>query len=404
MLKKILSDISLIIFVCLILVSCHNVGNKGENFAQEEEATEVSDIDTELWARADSTLAGLTLEQMVGQCFIPSVMSESDSLAIRQLREYIVDLHVGGILLLRGDLHSAAMLAKEARLARVPLFRAIDAEWGLGMRLAGAPAFPKNGEIGEEAGEMFIYDYGREVARESHLVGINMVLGPVVDVVERKGGVIGDRSFGSNPERVSEMGIAYALGLESGGVLSVAKHFPGHGSSSVDSHKKLPVVDRNMERLDSIDLLPFRNYINSGLSGVMVGHLAVPAIDSTMMPAAMSKEIISGMLRNELGFRGLVLTDALNMGGADGFSAVDALKAGADIVVSPANPREEIEGVVFAVKNGSLPEKELREKVRRILYYKNLFEMDEVEEDFEKLGEKVFLQADSIKKKLLKYP
>lgn len=261
---------------------------------------------------ADSVLEGMTLEQRVGQCFMPTLYARE--VTARRLCEYISDLHVGGVVLLKGDLNSAAVLSGIGASAEVPLFMAIDAEWGLGMRLEDAPYFPRNGQLGSRADEELMYDYGRELARECRRVGINMVLGPVVDVAHNIGGVIGSRSFGADPQRVADLGVAYARGVESGRVVSVAKHFPGHGSPEGDSHKSLPVISRSLHQLDSIDLYPFKSYIDSGLSGVMVGHLAVPAIDPKSMPAAVSPVVIKDLLKGEMGFRGLVLTDALNMG------------------------------------------------------------------------------------------
>lgn len=309
-----------------------------------------ADITEDAWRRADSILATMTLEEKVGQCFMPTVFARVDDLTSAKLERYIDTLHVGGIVLLKGNLHDAAEMARKASMGKVPLFTAIDAEWGLGMRLADAPRFPRNGKLSPDADERLLFDYGREVARECRDIGINMVLGPVVDVVENPRGVIGNRSYGSDPQRVADLGVAYARGVESGGVLSVAKHFPGHGSPVADSHSSLPVISRSLHHLDSVDIYPFRTYIEAGLSGIMVGHLAVPAIDPEGLPAAVSPVVIRKLLREELGFDGLVLTDALNMGGAKGFSAKDALMAGADIIIGPADTAGEIREVLEAVR------------------------------------------------------
>lgn len=339
-------------------------------------AGELSDMTAELSAMVDSVMSGMSLEDKVGQCFMPAIYAVSDEYTLRRLREYIHDMRVGGIVLLKGDLKSAAMLAGLCRRARVPLFVAIDAEWGLGMRLEDAPDFPKNGKLSPKADELILYDYGREVARECRRVGISMILGPVVDVTENPRGVIGARSFGSDPVRVADLGVAYAKGVESGGVISVAKHFPGHGSPSVDSHKGLPVVKRSLRQLDSIDIYPFKSYIDTGLSGVMVGHIAVPAIDPDALPAAVSKVVINDLLRADLGFKGLVLTDALNMKGASGHGASAALSAGADILVGPVETRREIKDVIRKIKKGDIGVEEIDERCRRILFYKFLTGID----------------------------
>ncbi len=198
-----------------------------------------------------------------------------------------------------------------------------------------------------------------------------MVLGPVADV-SGAGGIMGVRSFGGDPERVAEMTVAYSRGLEDGNVLSVAKHFPGHGSPAQNSHKDLAVISSSAEELDRVDLLPFKAYTGAGLSGIMAGHLAVPAVDSLMVPASFSRPILTGLLRERLGFKGLILTDALNMGGATGYNASDALRAGADIVLAPADTEKEVRGVIKDVNDGRIPLSLINDRCGRILLYKYL--------------------------------
>ncbi|MDE5644477.1 MAG: hypothetical protein K2I45_02420, partial [Muribaculaceae bacterium] len=276
------------------------------------------------------------------------------------------------IVLLKGDTRGESVLAASlSAWSRVMPFVAIDAEWGLAMRLADAPGFPANGSISPEADEQLMYDYGRELARECRLIGIDMVLGPVVDVAV-PGGLMRRRSFGEDPRRVADLALAYARGLEDGGVLSVAKHFPGHGSVSADSHVRKGVIERSLHEMDSIDLYPFRRWVEQRLSGVMAGHLAVPSIDPDMRPAAVSPTVITDLLRDDLGFSGLVLTDALNMKGAEGYGAADAVMAGADIIVAPASTFREVESVVRAVESGTIAEADIDTHVRRILFYKYL--------------------------------
>lgn len=331
-----------------------------------------ADMTAEARIRADSLLAGMTLREKVGQCFMPTILSGGTPDDMARLGRYVDSLSVGGVVLLKGDLEGALRMSAKALEAHVPLFVAIDAEWGLGMRLADAPKFPRNGNLDEEIGEEWMFDYGAEVARECRAIGVNMVLGPCVDVLAPGGGFIGTRSFGRDPARVALLGVAYSRGVESGGVMSVSKHFPGHGSPAADSHRQLPVIKRSLHELDSVDLAPFRAYIDAGLSAVMMGHLAVPAVDPQSLPAAVSSAVIQDLLREELGFGGLVLTDALNMGGAEGYGAAAALKAGADMVIGPSDTRSEIESVVKAVESGALPENVLDEHCRRILFQKIL--------------------------------
>jgi len=331
----------------------------------------VSDMTDDAARWADSVCAALNLRQKVAQLFLPAVFASDDLWTLRRVREY-ADSCIGGIVLLKGDTRGASALADSmSAWSRVMPFVAIDAEWGLAMRLADAPGFPANGSISPEADEQLMYDYGRELARECRLIGVDMVLGPVVDVTV-PGGLMRRRSFGENPRRVADLALAYARGLEDGDVLSVAKHFPGHGSVSADSHERKGVIERSLHEMDSVDLYPFRRWVEQRLSGVMAGHLAVPSIDPDMRPAAVSPTVISDLLRDDLGFTGLVLTDALNMKGAEGYGAADAVMAGADIIVAPASTFNEVESVVQAVISGRITESGIDAHVRRILFYKYL--------------------------------
>lgn len=387
----------------LLLVAAQSCGEKEKNRVEAavSEETKAADIERQLWEKADSALAAMTLEQRIGQCFIPVLPYRSLETNLNLLKKYCGDLHVGGILLHEGDLMTAALLAGESSKTPVPLFVAIDAEWGLSMRLTDAPRFPKNGEIADTTDETIVFAYGKEIARQCRRLGINMVLGPVVDVVSQSGGIIGRRSFGSNPERVAALGRAYALGLESGGVISVAKHFPGHGSSMIDTHRQTAVIDRTYAGLDSIDLYPFKGYVDSGLSAIMVGHLSVPAVDSILRPAAMSPVVIKDLLRDQMGFKGLILTDAMNMGGAKGYDSTDALAAGADMVIAPANIEKEIQLTLGKVLDGEIKEEEINDKCRRILFFKYSIGLDnqppvslenireEISGDSEEIGRKL---------------
>lgn len=332
-------------------------------------ATKPSDITSDASRWVDSVVLTMSLEEMVGQLLMPSVYARLDWETVEKVKGYIRDCHVGGLLLLKGDLESAGALTDTLQsLSPVGAFVAIDAEWGLRMRLMGAPSFPDNASLGGAADDQLLFDYGREMARECRQIGVSMLLGPVADVVS--GGFMGRRSFGDDPKRVADFSLAYTRGVEAGGVLAVAKHFPGHGGAEGDSHKRLAVNLRDRSQLDSLDLLPFRSLVEGGLSAVMIGHISVPELDSTMRPAAVSPEIMQKELRGRMGFRGLIVTDALNMSGADGYDAVDAVLAGADIVLAPHNTPKEFSGLMEAVKTGRLLGKVLVDRVRRVLFYK----------------------------------
>nr|MDE5795382.1 hypothetical protein [Muribaculaceae bacterium] len=213
-------------------------------------------IDARAWA--DSIMESMTVEEMAGQLIMPAVYSDVSSDALHLLKKYSTDSHIGGVVLLKGSVEAARSIADTLRQwLAIPPFIAIDAEWGLAMRLDGTPEFPHNGRIAESADETLLFDYGFEVARECREIGINMVLGPVLDVLpegKRKSG-IGSRSFGRDAHRASDFGVAYAKGIESGGVISVAKHFPGHGSADADSHKRLPSGLKSRKALNDKDLL-----------------------------------------------------------------------------------------------------------------------------------------------------
>lgn len=327
--------------------------------------------DAMLWV--DSIMAEMTLEELAGQLILPAVYSDDSEVAMRQLRSYASDSHVGGVVLLKGSVQAAKNIADTLlSLSAAPPFIAIDAEWGLAMRLDGTPGFPRNGRISADADETLLFDYGYEVARESREIGINMVLGPVLDVVPagRRSAGIGSRSFGSDAERVARLGTAYSKGIESAGVMSVAKHFPGHGSADADSHKRLPTISKSLEEIEATDLLPFRRYIDNGLSGIMTGHLFVPALEESEIPVTVSERIQVDLLRKEMGFDGLIITDAMNMAGADGKSGADAIMAGADIVLAPANTAEEVRLLADGVREGRFSLEALRDRVRRVLFHK----------------------------------
>lgn len=332
---------------------------------------EICDLTETAYCSADSAILAMSRERKAAQLFMPAVYASSDPYTLGKIKEY-AGMGVGGIILLKGDSRAAAAIADSlTRWSETPPFIAIDAEWGLAMRLKDAPEFPANSRISKDADEEILYEYGYEMARECRRIGINMVLGPVLDIT-REGTYIGRRSFGNDPERVSDLAIAYARGLESGNVVSVAKHFPGHGAAQGDSHRTKPNIGRSLQSLDSVDLQPFRRYIEQRLSGIMIGHLAFPAIDPEMLPAAVSAPVITDLLRTDLGFEGLVLTDALNMLGAEGYGADKAVEAGADMILVPGDTRREIGNVLTAMERGDITEADIDGHLRRILFKKYL--------------------------------
>lgn len=341
--------------------------------------SEEADLTRDAMHYADSVVATLSPERRAGMLFMPASYGRGDRATLARITEYASTLHVGGIVLLRGDLRGAAVIADSlARMGGPGLFIAVDAENGLRMRFEDAPEFPWSRELGRLTDDQLLYEFGSELARECRAVGINMVLGPVMDVVPGNGshGLMRKRSLGSDPRRVADLAMAYARGVEEGNVISVAKHFPGHGSATSDSHRALGEISASREVIESVDLYPFRRYAAEGLSGVMVGHLSVRALDTVRRPAVVSPVVMRDVLRGELGFDGLVITDALNMEGAMGVKGWQAIAAGADMVIAPSDTRGEIRALLQAMSDGRIDTAIVADRCRRILFYKYLIGLD----------------------------
>jgi beta-glucosidase-like glycosyl hydrolase len=324
----------------------------------------------------DSVFNTMTLKEKVGQLFIYTLSPVDTKPNIALLRNVVHDQKVGGLLYSKGVLETQAMLTNRAQeMAKVPLMITFDGEWGLSMRIKGTPVYPRNMVLGCISDKQLIYDYGMEVARQCRELGVHVNFAPVADVnINPQNPVINTRSFGEDPRNVSDKVISYSSGLENGGVLSVLKHFPGHGDTDTDSHHALPMLNFTRERLDSIELYPFKEAIRAGLGGVMVGHLEVPALEPQKgVPSSLSHQIVQGLLKEELGFKGLVFTDALAMKGVAGTQhpSLEAIKAGNDMVLTPRNNlEEEIEAVIQAIATGDLSEEVIDRKCRKILTYK----------------------------------
>ena len=325
----------------------------------------------------DSVFSRMSLHEKVGQLLVPKVMAEETKENKKAIKELVKKDKVGGLLFGVGTSEEQAILTNLAQSnAKVPLMITFDGEWGPAMRLKDVPSFPRNAALGCIADNGLIEAYGREVARQLRELGVVVNFAPVVDVnTNPLNPVIHVRSFGENPQQVAEKAVAYGRGLEAGGVLSVAKHFPGHGDTDSDSHKVLPVVWGDRHRLDSIELYPFKAMAGAGLGGVMVAHLQVPAIEpDSVLPSSLSHRVITGLLKEELGFEGLVFTDALDMKGVTGVSGyyTKAVLAGNDMLLVQFSAKEALNELVGAVRSGELPEALINEKCRKVLTYKYL--------------------------------
>ncbi len=325
----------------------------------------------QLWV--DSVFDSMTLDERIGQLFMIVTDPGTDSRTTDKVLKHIQNQKIGGVLFSGGALSDqAASTNLYQKASKIPLLISFDGEWGLAMRLSETPRFPRNILLGAVMDNQLIYNYGEEMGRECRKLGVHINFAPVLDVNNNPANpVIGTRSFGENPQDVAEKGIAYSKGLESTGVMSVGKHFPGHGDTSDDSHKTLPLIAHNIEHLNKVELYPFKQFINSGFAGIMTGHLSVPALDTASVPTSLSPVIINKLLKKELGFQGLTFTDALAMKGAGkGSICVQALLAGNDILLNPAKPISEFDSVKKAVESGVLKIEWIEEKCIKILKYK----------------------------------
>ena len=324
----------------------------------------------------DSVFKTLNTEEQLAQLIMPIVYPSQDTQDIKREEQRFSKFKWGGILYQKGLMAYQLIMNKRLQQTNsIPLLIALDGEWGLYMRLKDAPRFPRNLGLGLAGDAQMLYEYGREIARECRLMGIHVNFAPTVDVnINPLNPVIGSRSFGSTPSVVSQLSEAYALGLEDGGVLSVAKHFPGHGDTSEDSHKTLPIVQATRKRLELVELAPFKHYINSGLGGIMTAHLRVPALENRSIPSSLSPNVCTDLLKKDLGFQGLIFTDGLEMEGVQtqslGDIGVAALLAGNDILLGPSSPEAQLNNLVLAYWDGRLPAKLIEEKVRKVLAYK----------------------------------
>lgn len=307
-----------------------------------------------LWI--DSVMSSLTLEQRIAQLMIVRVPLDMTDRQAHAFAETMNGYGVGGVCFFAGTAERQVELTRQfQRDAAVPLLVCIDGEWGLGMRLRDAYSFPRNARFGQlpSDADSIVYRMGKEIGRQCREMGIHINFAPVVDINSNpRNPVIGTRSFGIDRDRVAQLGIMYALGQQSEGVIATAKHFPGHGDTEADSHYELPVIRHSRAYIDSVDTYPFRRLIEAGVQGIMVAHLRVDAIDSTA-PTSLSPSVVNGLLRDELGFDGLVVTDGLDMKGVtnsytNGRGELAALIAGNDLLLLPPDVQKAITAISSA--------------------------------------------------------
>jgi len=331
------------------------------------------------WVR--KTLESMSLRQQAASLVVVAItarFSHVDSPERLRTEALVRDLGVGGIAMWGGDPYDEALtIARLQELAPLPLLVATDNEWGLGMRIGGSSLFPKAMALGATGDTVLARRIGYITGLESRAVGIHMGYSPVADVNNNPlNPIISVRSFGEDPDLVIRMAGAWARGAREAGMLVTAKHFPGHGDVSVDSHIELPIVAVGMQRLIEVELAPFRALVAEGIDAIMVAHLWVPAFDpQEMLPASLSPNVVRGYLRDQLGFEGLVVTDALRMGaivkhfGVEE-TAVRAVEAGVDLIVLPADADSSVEGIMAAVATGRLEADLITTAARRLLEVK----------------------------------
>jgi len=323
----------------------------------------------------DSVFHSLTPEQRIAQLFFIRAYSCRDSVYEDSLTKVIQSYNIGGICFFKGaPVHQARLTNRFQQAAPTPLLISIDAEWGLGMRLDSALSFPRQMTLGAIQDDSLIYLMGIDVANACKRLGVHMNLAPVVDINNNpQNPVINFRSFGENPFQVSKKGLLYMKGIQDGGIVAVAKHFPGHGDTDSDSHLILPIIHHSISRMDSVELLPFKTLIKEGVKGIMIAHLYLPCYDSiSNIPATLSKNIVSGLLQNQLGYTGFVITDALDMQGVTkyykpGQIEVKALEAGNDILLLPQDVPAAIRAIRQAVDSGLISQEYIDQKCRRLL-------------------------------------
>jgi beta-glucosidase-like glycosyl hydrolase len=326
----------------------------------------------------DTTYKNLSQDEKLGQLFIVALYTNRGEDYISQVRNIVTNDKIGGLILMQDDAAREINLVNEfQQKSKVPLMIGMDAEWGIYQRIATAHKFPWAMTLGAIQDKNLVYQMAAKIAEDCRRMGINWDFAPVVDVnTNPDNPIIGNRSFGSEVDNVITSALSYSNGLQDNNILAAIKHFPGHGDTSTDSHLDLPVVSHSTERLDAVELAPFKALMNKGIGGVMVAHLYVPSLESGKgIPASVSKNIITGLLKDKLGYKGLIITDALNMGAVankyqPGELDAMAFKAGNDIMLFSQGVSEGKKLIQKAIDKGEIPQSRVEESVKKILLTK----------------------------------
>ncbi|MEX2234580.1 MAG: glycoside hydrolase family 3 N-terminal domain-containing protein [Cyclobacteriaceae bacterium] len=325
----------------------------------------------------DSVLNTLSPDERIAQLIAVAAYSNRGLDHRKQILKMIREQKVGGLIFFQGGPGRQVSQINEYQAAsKVPLLISMDAEWGLGMRLDSTISYPFQMTLGAIRDNDLIYQMGKTVAQQLKRTGVHVNLAPVVDVNNNPDNpVINYRSFGENKHLVAEKGIAFMKGMQDQNILTTAKHFPGHGDTGTDSHYALPLINHSRERLDSLELFPFREMIQAGVGGIMVAHLNIPALDASGRPSTLSSAIITDLLKKELGFQGLIVTDAMNMRGVTGSNPAgvvdkDAILAGNEMLELTEDVPRAIEEIRKAIRQGLISQKEIDAKCRKMLAVK----------------------------------
>lgn len=335
----------------------------------------------------DSVFNSLSPDERIAQLFMIQAYSNRSAEHIAEVTETIKKYNVGGVILFHGGPGRQVHLVNHLqKTAKTPLLMAMDAEWGLSMRLDSTMRFPRQLKLGSIENNQLIYEMGAEIGRQLRRVGIHVNFAPVIDVNSNPNNpVIGSRSFGEDPRNVAKKGFAYTKGMQDHKVIAVGKHFPGHGDTDSDSHHTLPVIDHERAHLDSFELYPFKQLIDGGIGGIMIAHLNVPALDSTHnLPSSLSKDIVTGVLKEEMGFKGLVFTDALGMKAVRNFfepgvADMKALLAGNDVLLMSKDIPRAIDEIKKAIEQGQISRDEINRRCKKVLAAKKWVGLDHFE-------------------------
>lgn len=325
----------------------------------------------------DSVYNSLNWEERVGQLMMVRANQPNQAYDER-IESYIRRYNIGGVTFFKNKAREQVLQTNRwQQTAKTPLLISIDAEWGLAMRIPGTVSYPLQMTLGAVQDNNLIYQMGLQIAEQCQSMGIHMNFAPVADVNNNPDNpVIGMRSFGDRTQPVAEKAMAYANGLREGKIIATAKHFPGHGDTKTDSHYALPVILHSRAHLDSIELQPFREMIHQGVEGIMIAHLQIPALDNTdQTPTTLSYKVVTELLKNELGFKGLIVTDGLDMKGVTsvqtpGMVELKALLAGNDVLLLPENVPIAVTTILEAMKENPVIEERIEESCKKILHYK----------------------------------